>query len=353
MASCSSAQWVSTSPYIKLIVTINESNSDGDTAYLNWELQYIASSAANTSVPKAYYVQIDGTNVKSGTYDIDGKTGTNIISSGFKEISKGTSSKSVSFGCSMNIEITWSDNYKGTISASSLITIPAKTSYTVTYNANGGSGTPPADTKWYGTALNLNFSTIPTRTGYTFLGYSTSSTATSATWNSSSKSYTYNSGATLYAVWSENSITIYYCGNGADYGTYQGETVDLNDVVHTDVFLYDNLYTTGLSNVQNKEYLYLSRTGYIPTGYWGVGDIRIHEDDTTLNTGEKIAQAFNMTLANESQGVRVYAQWKRSGLVHIDNGNNFEQYNIYIDSGKGWDLYVPYIDNGTSWDLLS
>ena len=84
--------------------------------------------------------------------------------------------------------------------------------YTVSYNANGGSGAPSSQTKTYGVTLTLS-STKPTRTGYTFLGWSTSSTATSATY-SAGGSYTSNSSATLYAVWSVNTYTVSYNANG-------------------------------------------------------------------------------------------------------------------------------------------
>ena len=77
--------------------------------------------------------------------------------------------------------------------------------YTVSYNANGGSGAPPSQTKTEGVALTLS-ATKPTRSGYTFLGWSTSSTAISATY-SAGGSYTANAGATLYAVWSCNHTT--------------------------------------------------------------------------------------------------------------------------------------------------
>lgn len=76
--------------------------------------------------------------------------------------------------------------------------ISAKT-YTISYNANGGSGAPASQTKTHGTALTLS-NTIPTRTGYTFLGWSTSSTATTATYSAGS-SFTTNANTTLYAVW--------------------------------------------------------------------------------------------------------------------------------------------------------
>ncbi len=85
-------------------------------------------------------------------------------------------------------------------------------SYTVSYNANGGSNAPASQTKIEGTTLTLS-SQIPGRLGYTFLGWSTSSTATSPTYYVGG-SYTANSGATLYAVWSRDVYTISYNANG-------------------------------------------------------------------------------------------------------------------------------------------
>ena len=78
-------------------------------------------------------------------------------------------------------------------------TVSAKTSYAVTYNANGGSGAPSSQTKWYNENLTLS-ATTPTRTGYKFLGWATSSTATSASYQPSA-SYTSNAALSLYAVW--------------------------------------------------------------------------------------------------------------------------------------------------------
>lgn len=92
------------------------------------------------------------------------------------------------------------------------VTVPAWTSYKITYNANGGSGAPGAQTKWKDQTLKLS-TTKPTRTGYSFLGWSTSSTATSATY-AAGGNYTANSAATLYAVWKANTYTVSYNANG-------------------------------------------------------------------------------------------------------------------------------------------
>lgn len=92
------------------------------------------------------------------------------------------------------------------------VSVPAWTSYKISYNANGGSGAPSTQTKWKDQTLTLS-STKPTRTGYTFLGWSTSSSATSATY-SAGGNYTANSAATLYAVWKAITYTVKFNANG-------------------------------------------------------------------------------------------------------------------------------------------
>ena len=77
--------------------------------------------------------------------------------------------------------------------------------YTVTYNANGGTGAPSSQTKTQGQALTLS-SARPTRSGYTFQGWSTSSTAISAQYQPGG-SYTNDGNVTLYAVWRANSVS--------------------------------------------------------------------------------------------------------------------------------------------------
>lgn len=117
-------------------------------------------------------------------------------------------SKTINFSAGINTGV--KPSY---ISASGSYTLSAVTwEWTVSYNANGGSGAPTSQTKTYGTNLTLS-STRPTRTGYTFLGWSTSSTATSASY-SPGGTYTSNSGATLYAVWKINTFTVSYNANG-------------------------------------------------------------------------------------------------------------------------------------------
>ncbi len=101
---------------------------------------------------------------------------------------------------------------------------------TVSYNANGGTGAPSSQTKYFNENLTLS-STKPTRSGYTFLGWSTSSTATSATYSAGS-SFTTNANTTLYAVWKQDvkTYTISYDANGGS-GAPANQTIEYGSCV--------------------------------------------------------------------------------------------------------------------------
>jgi len=92
------------------------------------------------------------------------------------------------------------------------VSAPVRPKYTISYNANGGSGAPSSQTKTYGYSLTLS-TTKPTRTGYTFLGWSTSKSATSATYEPGD-TYTSEGDATLYAVWKIITYTVKFDANG-------------------------------------------------------------------------------------------------------------------------------------------
>ncbi len=90
------------------------------------------------------------------------------------------------------------------------------------YNANSGSGAPSTQSaSIYASSASGSksftvSSTQPTRSGYDFLGWSTSSAATSASYQSgSSVSVPYGSSKTLYAVWQQKSYTsaLYFDAN--------------------------------------------------------------------------------------------------------------------------------------------
>ena len=135
------------------------------------------------------------------------------------------SSGSIAYGTSCTVTATASNGYRfagwyeGTTrvstNASYTFTMPANNrtlvakfnviQYTISYNANGGSGAPASQIKNHGTAITLS-TTIPTRTDYIFLGWSTSSNATSAIYKAGA-TYSAEGNQTLYAIWKSSVIT--------------------------------------------------------------------------------------------------------------------------------------------------
>ena len=87
----------------------------------------------------------------------------------------------------------------GTSTVNLAVTVPALASYAVTFNANGGTGAPSAQTKYYGKTLTLS-KTKPTRTGYKFVKWNTKADGSGTSYNSGG-SYTANAAVTLYAIW--------------------------------------------------------------------------------------------------------------------------------------------------------
>ena len=90
------------------------------------------------------------------------------------------------------------DRVGGAMTATKSYIIPKLASYTISYNANGGTGAPSSQTKQYGKTLTLS-STKPTRTNYNFKGWATSVSGSVA--YKAGGSYTANAKVTLYAVW--------------------------------------------------------------------------------------------------------------------------------------------------------
>lgn len=77
------------------------------------------------------------------------------------------------------------------------------TTYTVSYNANGGDNAPSSQTKTKGTDLTLS-SDVPTRDGFEFVNWNTEKDGTGTSYGKGGK-YIADSDVTLYAQWKENS----------------------------------------------------------------------------------------------------------------------------------------------------
>ena len=146
--------------------------------------------------------------------------------------------------------------------------------YTVSYNANGGSGAPANQIKTYGVDLTLS-SAKPTRTGYTFVKWNTKADGSGANYNSGAK-YTGNANLNLYAQWTPIKYTVTYNANGGS-GAPANQT---------------KTYDVGLTLSSTKP----TRTGYTFVKW----NTKADRTGTSYNSGAKYAGNENLTL---------YAQW--------------------------------------------
>lgn len=158
------------------------------------------SSATTSKGSVSINTTVDSGSGWSGSNEVKLKTYTYTYSRGTSASKKSCAAK-----------LTGIDVVGGTMTVSTSYTIPALASYKITFNANGGSGAPGQQTKYYGKTLTLS-TTKPTRTGYTFQGWGTS--ASGSVVYASGGSYTANASDTLYAIWKANTYTVSYNANG-------------------------------------------------------------------------------------------------------------------------------------------
>lgn len=148
-----------------------------------------------------YSMSCDGQNTSgSATFAVGSGGGnwiwTNIGGTKTFRITMQTSGqpKNIGFSATINTGINPS-----TISASGSYALSAITwEHTVSYNANGGTGAPGSQKKIYGSNLTLS-SARPTRDGYVFMGWATSSAGEVSYMPGST--YGTDVDITLYAVW--------------------------------------------------------------------------------------------------------------------------------------------------------
>lgn len=123
----------------------------------------------------------------------------------------------------------------GTMGASAVtktLTASRKT-YTLSYNANGGTGAPSSQTKTYGITLTLS-NTKPVKIGYPFLGWTINSNGTGTLYQPGG-SFTTNANTTLYAKYSTTltNYTVYL--DVIDTGESYQNTVKHGDEYSKDI----------------------------------------------------------------------------------------------------------------------
>lgn len=369
MATLTTAQFGSnTCPQAQLVVT--ESSSTAPTSTLTWTLKWVTHGyTVNSSLNKEYTIKINGSVVKTGTFAIGGKSSQNITS-GTVTITKGTSAKSIPLWFSFVMNFTWKSTYGGTKTASGSINIAAKTSYKITYNANGGSGAPSQQTKWHGTNITLS-STKPTRTGYTFKGWATSASGSVA--YASGATYSTNATVTLYAVWQAITYKVTYNANGGSGAPgQQTKTYGKTLVLSTTKPTRTNYNFKGWATSANGSVAYAAGANYASNAaitLYAVWEIaytpptitnlklqRCDSSGTALETGAYCKISFSWScsqLAGENPVKSITITWGSESSTVTASGNSGTSSQVVggefgVDSTYMFTINITDTKNGTS-----
>jgi uncharacterized repeat protein (TIGR02543 family) len=206
--------------YGRIGICITRSKKTGSYLSLDYEVwfwsKYSVSDSANTlyisnkDTPGASYSSVGSQKIKTTVATGEGWSDSNQVKLYSGEGNYGSPTTGVTRYISAMLQNV--DKVGDTMYAHCTVEVAPWQTYTITYNANGGSGAPSSQTKTHGNTLILS-TTKPTRTGYTFQGWATSSTATTAAY-AAGGNYTGNGSVTLYAVWKANTYTVTYNANG-------------------------------------------------------------------------------------------------------------------------------------------
>ena len=159
---------------------------------------------------------------------------------------------------------------------------------------------------------------VPTRTGYSFKGWATSTSASSGI----TGSYTPSGNVTLYAIWEANTLFIRYHANGGVVGENEYEfhlngdgLIYRGDSEFPSYFYFGATYEAGLMNATTFA---LTREGYVFQGwsYSTDGSSTVFDQDDSLRPEELCPD-----LANGSTTITLYAIWQANTYTITYNAN--------------------------------
>ena len=220
--------------------------------------------------------------------------------------------------------------------------------YTVSYNANGGTGAPPAQTKTYNVSLPLS-STVPTRSGYIFQGWATSSTGAVA--YQPSGSYTANASVTLYAIWKAANSTLSSVDdtNIESRGTASWNKID-NSYTYKLVLTYSNApavtVNVAANNASTSFSIPTTWYAYLPnsTSATATATLTTYSGSTALGTSTK---TFTVSVASSIKP-------SISSFTHTpySQNNTVNGWGVYVQGYSQVDLAVSAVA-GTGAEIIS
>ncbi|NLC25596.1 MAG: InlB B-repeat-containing protein [Fastidiosipila sp.] len=216
----------------------------------------------------------------------------------------------------------------GTSKSTLSVSVPAKTKYTVSYNANGGTGMIANQYKYYGDTITLSIGTGLSRENYTFIGWNTEADGTGTDY-SAGASYSINASLTLYARWKLTYIKP-SISNAKAYRVKSGGTPDMQG---------ENIYVSfnykGGSIDGGSTYIK-------PTCVIKINDIAQYSGELPNTTGIHVATYGTYSVNDthkvsiwlfDSEGERIRTLHIGSLVTPIDTLGDSEENKVYVGIG--------------------
>lgn len=199
-----SSGWVATDDW-QIILDWSVKYTSGNTAQIV-TCAYVNNQYARGSGSYNFVTTVNGSSRSQSISPVTG-AGTRSCGNLYWDVPRGTSDHSVGISLRCTIPTASVASYRNGTSCSASVGISATVHNTFTYNGNGGTvngGSTWSNTKWYGSHYYIPTLTM-VRSGYDFLGWAESSSATSASKHPGDEE-TRDQALTFYAVWKRRYI---------------------------------------------------------------------------------------------------------------------------------------------------
>lgn len=285
---------------------------------------------------------------------------TNSSGSGTSYGSKG----SYTSNSSATLYAIWSSSNNAVTLAGAIARNSSQSTYTVSYNANGGTSTPSSQT-------------LTRTTPYTFSKWAAGSTG--GTQYSAGASFTPSSNTTMYAIWntgtttgsvglasaiskSNTSVDGYVVTFNANGGTCSTSSLTAKNTIKW-TFNKWNTKSDGSGTSYAAGATYSTSANLTLYATWTSsttkGSITL---PTPTRTGYKfLGWATSSTATSGSTGsytpsssLTLYAIWTPNGTVRVWYNGEYRMALVYVYSGGKWNLTLPYIydSSQSKWRIL-
>lgn len=202
--------------------------------------------------------------------------------------------------------------------------IPSLASYTISYNANGGSGAPGNQTRWYGQGDFYLSNTRPSRTGYAFKGWATSPGGGVA--YQPGQHYGGDANLNLYAVWQINTYTVTFKDG------YSGATLKTQSVNYGDSASAPSVSRTGYTHTGWDRSFSNVTSNITVNATWRINqyalDVNMNLDGAQHNTGLSNVGTFDVYINGALDTNDAYGFWRE-----LNYGTKYSVQDIMAKTG--------------------